>query len=198
MIAMADRSRRPLMSVTSLCLPPCFCGKLKLEEAFIDASSTRAKRLAVGPTRRGNGKELDPNQKRLRNRRCWFFWATPILSTAITHELWKNISELSHFVPRTTMPTESWLSVWNVLRTRVRREYWERCLNAIEKSGDFIHKRQRITRAGIAVLAARAARSCGNNERADYWANEAREFLRGDLSVDGAHLNSSRFQRSVL
>jgi hypothetical protein len=68
MIAMADRSRRPLMSVTSLCLPPCFCGKLKLEEAFIDASFTRAKRLAVGPTRRGNGKELDPNQKRLRNR----------------------------------------------------------------------------------------------------------------------------------
>lgn len=88
--------------------------------------------------RKGNGKELDPNQKRLRNR-----LATPILSTAITHELWKNISELSHFVPRTTMPTESWLSVWNVLRTRVR----------------------------------------GN---------------RGDLSVDGAHLNSSRFQRSVL
>jgi hypothetical protein len=78
------------------------------------------------------------------------------------------------------------------------REYWERCLIAIEKSGDFVHKRERITRAGIAVLASRGAYSCGNHERADHWANEARELLRGDLSVDWLTPKFFRFQRSVL
>jgi hypothetical protein len=44
--------------------------------------------------------------------------------------------------------------------------------------------RENYTRGNSCFGSSRCAQ-LGNNERADYWANEAREFLRGDLSVDG-------------
>jgi hypothetical protein len=47
------------LDVGNLPMPPTvLLRKLKLEEAFIDASFTGAKRLAVGPTRRGKGTKI--------------------------------------------------------------------------------------------------------------------------------------------
>jgi tetratricopeptide (TPR) repeat protein len=65
------------------------------------------------------------------------------------------------------------------------KELFQSCLNAIEQSDDFVRKRERITRAVIAVLAANAAKACGDAVRYTSWARDARELLEGDLSVDG-------------
>ena len=134
--------------------------------------------------RKGNGKELDPNQKRLRNRLLVLLGHTYFVDHDHSRAL-EEYKRATAFRPMDYYAQGAVAQCLECLGDASAREYWERCLNAIEKSGDFIHKRERITRAGIAVLACRAARSCGNNERADYWANEARELLRGDLSVDG-------------
>lgn len=64
------------------------------------------------------------------------------------------------------------------------KEYGLRCLRAIEDSGDFRRKRERITRVGIAVTAANAARRSAD-DRAEQWTRDARDLLSGNLAVDG-------------
>ena len=64
-------------------------------------------------------------------------------------------------------------------------DLFARCLDAIERSGDWQRKRERMTRSLIVVLAARAAKGCGDQARFDQYAREARTLLGGDLAVDG-------------
>jgi hypothetical protein len=66
---------------------------------------------------------------------------------------------------------------------------FNRCLNAIERSGDFGRKRERSTRAVIAVIAATAARGCDDQVRYEKYVNEARDMLSGNLDVDGMSPN---------
>jgi len=54
-----------------------------------------------------------------------------------------------------------------------------------KRSADWQRKRERMTRALIVVLAARAAKGCGDQARFDQYARAAREILSGDLTVDG-------------
>jgi tetratricopeptide (TPR) repeat protein len=64
-------------------------------------------------------------------------------------------------------------------------EFFKRCSEAIERSGDFRRKRERSARALIAVLAANAGKGCGSQTRYDDYAREARDLLGGNLAVDG-------------
>jgi tetratricopeptide (TPR) repeat protein len=146
---------------------------------------TLIERLAeLEKDRKANNKELDPNQKRLRNRLLVLLGHTYYVDQDYSAAL-QEYKRAVAYRPADYYALGAVAQSLECLDDASAREYWERCLNAIEKSGDFAHKRERITRAGIAVLAARAAHRYGNIERADYWVNEARELLRGDLSVDG-------------
>lgn len=63
--------------------------------------------------------------------------------------------------------------------------HFRQCLDAIERSGDARRKRERSTRAGIAITGANAAKGCGDDVRYEQYAREARELLSGNLAVDG-------------
>jgi tetratricopeptide (TPR) repeat protein len=64
-------------------------------------------------------------------------------------------------------------------------EYFRHALEAIERSADLRKKRERITRAVIAVIAENAANGCGERVRQEQYGREARELLSGKLEVDG-------------
>jgi tetratricopeptide (TPR) repeat protein len=138
----------------------------------------------VEKDRKADNKDLDPNQKRLRNRLLVLIGHTYF----VDRDYSRALDEYKRAVAFRLTDYYALASVAQCLEflgDASAREYWERCLSAIEKSEDFSHKRERITRSGIGVLAAFAAQGCGDAAKYDHWANEARELLGGDLSVDG-------------
>lgn len=68
-------------------------------------------------------------------------------------------------------------------------ELFRRGLNAIDHSSHFRRKRERVTRAVIAVTAAIAAKECREDARREQWSRDAHELLSGELRVDGMSPN---------
>jgi tetratricopeptide (TPR) repeat protein len=64
------------------------------------------------------------------------------------------------------------------------KDHFHKCLEAIERSGDLRKKRERITRAVIAVIASNAAYGCDDNAKAVTYSREAHELLGGKLEVE--------------
>ena len=115
---------------------------------------------------KADNKDLDPNQKRLRNRLLVLLGHTYFVDRDYSRAL-EEYKRAVAFRPADYYALASVAQCLEFLGDASAREYWERCLTAIEKSGDFSHKRERITRAGIAILAAFAARGCGDAEQCE-------------------------------
>ena len=65
------------------------------------------------------------------------------------------------------------------------KNYFRQALDVIERAGDLRKKRERITSAVIAVIAANAANGCGESVRWEQYSREARDLLSGKQEVDG-------------
>jgi tetratricopeptide (TPR) repeat protein len=97
----------------------------------------------------------------------------------------KQYNEALKFIPDDYYALASAAQCRRALNDPTASDLFARCLGAIERSADWQRKRERMTRALIVVLAARAAKGCGDQARFDQYARAAREILSGDLTVDG-------------
>jgi tetratricopeptide (TPR) repeat protein len=135
--------------------------------------------------RKAEGKTLDSNQQRLRNRLLILLGNTHFVLNEHQDAL-EQYNKVLGFNDKDYYALGSAAQCYNFLgNPAMAQESFNSCLTAIESSGDYYHKRERITRAVIAVLAAIAAKGCGNQSSYNHWAIEARELLGGDLTVDG-------------
>ncbi len=130
------------------------------------------------------GKTLDANQVRLRNRSLLILGNTYV-AVGDHGEARKIYDEAVKFIPDDYYALASVAQCCRVLNDPAASDFFARCLGAIERSGDWQRKRERITRALIVVHAARAARGCADQARFDQYSREARTILGGDLAVDG-------------
>jgi uncharacterized protein HemY len=129
-------------------------------------------------------KPFNANQKRLRNRLLLLLGNVYFVANDFSNAF-EHYDKAIRFTPDDYYALASAAQCQRALGTDIAGDYFSRCLIAIERSGDFDRKTERITRAVIAILAANAAKGCGNPERYDRWARDARELLEGDLAVDG-------------
>jgi tetratricopeptide (TPR) repeat protein len=131
------------------------------------------------------GGKLDSNQRRLRNRMLILLGNTHYVAAEFAAAL-EQYEKALNFNPHDYYAMASAAQCHrNLGALKAAEDASSGCLAAIERSGDFNRKRERITRAVIAVLAANAAKGCGNGASSEHWANEARDLLEGDLAVDG-------------
>jgi tetratricopeptide (TPR) repeat protein len=129
------------------------------------------------------GQTLDANQIRLRNRILLLFGNTHFVLGDFVGGL-ERYSQAVAANPNDYYALASIAQCQQAQGDSAATDSFTRCLNAIERSGDFGRKRERSTRAVIAVIAAIAARSCGDQVRYEKYANEARDMLSGNLDVD--------------
>ncbi|MFI5351724.1 MAG: hypothetical protein ACHQZS_02090 [Candidatus Binatales bacterium] len=132
---------------------------------------------------RSQGKKLDANQVRLRNRMLLllgnaYFVGGNHREALVQYRAALQFNEDDYYA------LGSVAQCLQILGEESPVEYFERCLNSIEHSGDLRRKRERIVRAVIAVLAASAAKGCNSNRYDEYF-QEASEMLSGNLTVDG-------------
>jgi hypothetical protein len=132
----------------------------------------------------GEGKTLDANQIRLRNRSLLLLGNTYV-AVGDHGEALKQYSEALRFIPDDYYALASAAQCCRALNDPSASDLFSRCLGAIERSGDWQRKRERMTRALVVALAARAAKGCGDQARFDQYSREARAILGGDLTVDG-------------
>lgn len=126
---------------------------------------------------------LNENQSKLRNRMLVLIGNTYFVRGEFNDALAQYCKAIS-FNPRDYYALASAAQCEQALGSLVdAREHFRACLLAVEASGDIRRKRERITRAVIAVIAAGAARECGDAARFESLAGEARELLSGALSV---------------
>ena len=143
----------------------------------------RIVQLESGQT--AQGRVLDANQKRLRNRM--------LVLLGNTHFMLQQYQEaLVHYTAAIGHNADDYSALASVAQCfqalgdkAAATDHFGRCSDAIERSGDFRRKRERISRALVAVLAANAAKGCANSSRWYDYAREARDLLGGNLAVDG-------------
>lgn len=129
--------------------------------------------------------ELNTNQKKLRNRMLVLWGNIHFVQNAFPEALSQYIEAIK-FNPNNYYALASAAQCHRTLDDEdAAVAYFRQSLDAIERSGDFKRKRERITCAVIAVIAAISARACGENERQEQYTREARELLSGNLAVDG-------------
>jgi tetratricopeptide (TPR) repeat protein len=135
---------------------------------------------------KNKGESLDANQARLRNRM--------LVLSGNTHFVRKNgLGEaLVQYTKAIGFNSNDYYALTSAAQCEralgdehAAASHFRECLDAIERSGDIRRKRERITRAVIAVTAANAAKGCGDEVRREQWTREARELLSGNLAVDG-------------
>lgn len=140
---------------------------------------------AVESDLRDKGMELDPNQRRLRNRMLVLAGNVHFIKREFDRALVQYEAAIA-FQPSDYYALASagqcQLELGNA---DAATEHFEKCLAAIERSGDFRRKRERITRAVIAVTAVNAAKGCADPAARDQWTRDARDLLSGNLDVDG-------------
>lgn len=130
------------------------------------------------------GKKLDANQTRLRTRMLVLLGNTYFVANEFSDAL--NQFKLAlQFSPNDYYALASAAQCYKKLGDGPSAEHFKRCLDLIERSGDFRRKRETIVRAVIAALAAHAAHGCSDHLRYEQYAREARDLLSGDLAVDG-------------
>jgi tetratricopeptide (TPR) repeat protein len=158
-------------------------GEELLCRAELNKVLERIKQLQISRT--NDGMDLDSNQKRLRNRLLVLLGNNYFVAKDYEMALEQYCQALD-FNPQDYYALASAGQCRQFLGDSASaQEVFGRCLTSIERSGDFNRKRERITRAVIAVLAAIAAKGSGNQSSYDHWVSEARELLEGDLKVDG-------------
>lgn len=138
----------------------------------------------MGTALTAEGKTLDGNQIRLRNRSLLLLGNTYV-AVGDHGEALKQYSEALKFIPDDYYALASAAQCCRTLNDPTASDFFARCLNAIERSGDWQRKRERITRALIVVHAARAAKGSGEQARYDQYSREATAILGSDLAVDG-------------
>jgi tetratricopeptide (TPR) repeat protein len=130
-------------------------------------------------------KDLNPNQVRLRNRMLGLYGNTYF----VQHKFAEALAQYTKAIGFSSSDYFALASAAQCERALKNEEAASRhfriCLEAIEHSGDFRRKRERLTRAVIATTAAIAARGCHDPEREEEYSREARNLLIGNLSVDG-------------
>jgi tetratricopeptide (TPR) repeat protein len=131
------------------------------------------------------GESLNANQIRLRNRLLLLlgnvlFVAKDYRGALDQYEKALGFSAKDYYALASA--GQCYRALGNVNKTQ---EMFSDCLIAIVDSEDFRHRRERITRAVIAVLAANACVACGDVIRYNSWARAAHELLEGNLDVDG-------------
>jgi tetratricopeptide (TPR) repeat protein len=134
--------------------------------------------------KRERNEVLNANQVRLRNRLLILLGNTYFLAKNYQSAL-EQYQKAVEFKADEYYALASAAQCHRALGSGRDREVFHQCLAAIEDSEDFTRKRERITRAVIAILAANAASGYGDAQRYSKWARQARELLEGDLSVDG-------------
>lgn len=133
----------------------------------------------------GTGRKLNVNQMRLRNRMLLLLGNTYFGQKKFSDALPQYIKAIG-FNPNDYYALAAAAQCYRALGDAVAEvEHFRKSLVAIEHSGDLRRKRERITRAVIAVTAASAAKGCSDNERQEQYTREARELLSGDLDVEG-------------
>jgi len=133
---------------------------------------------------KSQGKNLDANQIRLRNRMLVLLGNTYFVLGAY-REAVDYYNKALQFNPDDYYALSSAGQCYQALGDASAADFFKRCLNGIERSGDFRRKRERSVRAVIAVVAALAARDCGDTARYYEYAQEARDLLSGNLDVNG-------------
>jgi|ERR1022692_1200964 tetratricopeptide (TPR) repeat protein len=147
---------------------------------------TRLHEVEVSLTSQGKG--LDANQLRLRNRMLLLLGNTYFVLGDFAGAL-DRYSKAVVNNPADYYALASVAQCQQAQGDSAATGSFNRCLNAIERSGDFGRKRERSTRAVIAVIAATAARGCDDQVRYEKYVNEARDMLSGNLDVDGMSPN---------
>jgi tetratricopeptide (TPR) repeat protein len=127
------------------------------------------------------GKSLNANQTRLRNRILVLLGNTHFVTGSFRDAL-EPYNRALQFNPDDYYALGAVAQCYRALGDGAAS--FSRCLNAIERSGDLRRKRERITRGVIAVMAANAARDCGDQGRYEQYTREARDILGGNLAVD--------------
>lgn len=134
---------------------------------------------------KNSGEDLNGNQKRLRNRVLLLLGNVYFVSRDFENALGRY-AEAQKFNSNDYYALASTAQCNHALgNVSAAADEFRACLDAIERSGDFRRKRERITLAGIAVLAAVAAKGCGDDGRYEQYARDARDMLAGNLDVDG-------------
>jgi hypothetical protein len=133
-----------------------------------------------------NGKDLNGNQKRLRNRMFVLRGNTYFVRGNAFDKAFDDYESAINRDPSDYYALASAAQCQEKLNgPGGGRKYYGECLEQIERSGDIRRKRERITRAIIAAIAANAAKVCQDTRRFEQYAREARELLGGNLAVDG-------------
>lgn len=128
---------------------------------------------------------LNPNQRRLRNRML-ILWGNTHFQQKAFEKARTQYGKAIEFDPDDYYALASAAQCAEALGDHdAAQALSRRGVDAIERSGDFRRKRERITRAVIAVVAANLAAGCGDADRREQYAREARELLSGNLAVDG-------------
>ena len=162
--------------------------------SYIEGNEERCRIELQGLMRRITGletvlknkdEELNTNQKKLRNRVLVLWGNIHFVQNAFSEALSRYIEAIK-FSPTNYYALASAAQCYRRLHDEgAAVAHFRQSLDAIERSGDFKKKRERITRAVIAVIATISARACGENERQEQYTREARELLSGNLAVDG-------------
>jgi tetratricopeptide (TPR) repeat protein len=134
---------------------------------------------------KNDGKALDANQLRLRVRILVLYGNTYFEQRRFEEALTKYTMALK-YSPSDYYALASAAQCYSELGDSVAAAaHFRQSLEAIERSGDFRKKRERTTRAVIAVIAANAAKRCNDAIRWEQYDRDARDLLGGILDVDG-------------
>jgi tetratricopeptide (TPR) repeat protein len=136
--------------------------------------------------RNDGNKTLNANQVRLRNRMLLLYGNTYFVEKNYVDALSKYTAAIQHnqrdYYALASAGQCAALTNNSVVTAH---DFFEGAVRAVERSGDITRKRERITRAVLAVTTALAAQGVHDESRWDEYARHARELLSGDLAVDG-------------
>jgi tetratricopeptide (TPR) repeat protein len=134
---------------------------------------------------KNENKALNANQVRLRNRMFILCGNTYFAQRAYKDAL-AQYTKAIEFNPNDYYALASAARCEKALGDGLAAENnFRRALEAIERAGDLKKKRERITRAVIAVIATNAANGCRDSVRREQYSREARDLLSGKLEVEG-------------
>jgi tetratricopeptide (TPR) repeat protein len=134
---------------------------------------------------KNSGKDLTPNEKRLRIRALLLLGNMFFVSGDFENALGRYI-EAVKLCPNDYDALWSSALCYRALgNAETAADSFKACLDAIERPGDLRQNRERITRGEIAVIGAMAARGCGDPTRYERYSRDVRDVLASILDVDG-------------
>jgi hypothetical protein len=130
------------------------------------------------------GKELDENQKRLR-RRMFLLFGNTYFVEADFEKAESQYVRAWDLAPKDYYAMASVAQCRQALRNPASVTDWARCLEEIDRSGDFNRKRERVTKTLISVLAVYGSKGSDNRPASAQWLREVHDLLSGNLTIDG-------------